>query len=68
MRFKAWCAQCGHSAACHGPRRWCPSCVILLTIAALLVGSLALFGNLRQGAAASADVSASVVAKPAAND
>ena len=68
MRFKAWCAQCGHSAACHGARRWCPSCVILLTIAALLVGSLALFGNLRHEATAAADVSASVVAQPGVKD
>jgi hypothetical protein len=45
-----------------------PSCVILLTIAALLVGSLALFGNPRHGATASADVSASVVGQPAVRE
>lgn len=68
MRFKARCAQCGHSAACHSSRHWCPSCVILLTIAALLVGSLALFGNPLHGATASTDVSASVLAQPAVKD
>jgi hypothetical protein len=68
MRFKAWCAQCGHSAACHGARRWCPSCIILLTIAALLVGSLAIFGNPRHGTMVSADVSTSAGAQPAVKD
>ncbi|HKD67491.1 MAG TPA: hypothetical protein VKB84_11665 [Candidatus Binataceae bacterium] len=69
MRFKAWCAQCGHSAACHGSKRWCTSCLILLTLAVLLVGSVALFGNLRHGAMASADIPVSAAAlQPAVKD
>jgi hypothetical protein len=42
--------------------------VILLTVAALLVGSLALFGSLREGATAAADISASAVVQPAAKN
>jgi hypothetical protein len=46
MRFKAWCEHCGHSAACHKSRQFA-SGIIMLVMAALLAGSLALFGNLR---------------------
>ena len=46
MRFKSHCDHCGHAAACHEARRWCASCIILMATAALLAGSLALFGNL----------------------
>jgi len=66
MRFKAWCAQCGHSAACHETRGWCGSCVILLSIAALLVGFVVWFGNPRQASTAAADVAASAPAASAA--
>jgi hypothetical protein len=68
MRFKPYCEHCGHSAACHNSRRVCPSCVILLIIAALLAGSVALFGNLRQTATASAGVPASAEGLPVAKD
>jgi hypothetical protein len=68
MRFKPWCGQCGHSGACHESRRWCSSCVILLTVAAMLVGSLALFGNLRHGGTASAEVSVSAATQHAATE
>jgi hypothetical protein len=68
MRFKAWCAQCGHSAACHETRRRCSSCLILLMIAALVAGTVALFGNPRHTATAAADVSASVAAHPPVKD
>jgi hypothetical protein len=47
MRFKAWCEQCGHSAACHESRRFNASGIIMLMLVALLASSLALFGNLR---------------------
>jgi len=68
MRFKAWCAQCGHSAACHEGRSWCSSCLILLTIAALLAGSIAMFGNQRHGTAVAADVSASAASRTAVKE
>jgi hypothetical protein len=68
MRFKARCDHCGHGAACHDARRFCPACVILLIIAALLAGSVALFGNLRHPATASADVSATAGTQPISKD
>jgi len=68
MRFKPWCSQCGHSAACHGTSRWGSSFLILLTIAALLMGSLVWFGNPRHTATAAADDSASVAGQPAVKD
>ena len=55
MRFKSRCEHCGHSAACHEASRWCPSCIILMVTAALLAGSLALFGNLTLARSAPGD-------------
>jgi len=57
MRFKSHCEHCGHAAACHDSRRWCPSCVILMITAALLAGSLALYGNLGLARTAPGDAS-----------
>jgi hypothetical protein len=47
IRFKAWCEHCGHSAACHGSRHFYASGIVMLAMAALLAGSVALFENLR---------------------
>ena len=47
IRFKTWCEQCGHSAACHESRKVYTLSTIMLVITVLLIGSLALFGNLR---------------------
>jgi hypothetical protein len=64
MRFKAWCDHCGHSAACHEPRHFCSSCVVLLAIAALIAGSLALFGSLGHTPAAPTNFSAVAALQP----
>ena len=59
MRFKAWCDQCGHSSACHEARRLCPSCIILLAVAAMLITWLAIFGKMPESGTAVADLSSS---------
>jgi hypothetical protein len=48
-------------------KRWCPSCVILFAVAAMLFASLAMFGNPRHSATAAADVAAATAAQTGAD-